>query len=375
MSFKLIFGCVPFIVWALTCLAFVRPSRLGKAAKGVWCGVLLVCFGKFLWFKLLGGDAFVPDLPEKLIWFMNWFYSGAFVLFALAAVSLRLQFKFKMLLLPALSWLLAGWGVWNGIRLPEIEELELEYADLPKGLEGYRIVHISDLHVTTAARRWRTEGVVDMVNRLKPDLICITGDMMDGDPVRFKGFIEPIRRLSARDGVYASTGNHEFYHRFDLWLPVYESWGIRFLRDEADFPHPELALAGVDDEAANRFRSDGAGSPDVARAFAGAGASRFRLLMEHRPGNAVDNARKHRVDLQLSGHTHGGVMPLMSWLVAGWNNGFTKGVYDLPGGGRLYVSPGSGQWAGFPMRLFNPSVVTVITLVSGQSQNSCKSGR
>ena len=166
MSFKLVFGCVPFIVWALTCLAFVRPSRLGKAAKGVWCVVLLVCFGKFLWFKLLGGDAFVPDLPEKLIWFMNWFYSGAFVLFALAAVSLRLQFKFKMLLLPALSWLLAG-----------------------------------------------------------------------------------------------------------------------------------------------------------------------------------------------------------------WNNGFTKGVYDLPGGGRLYVSPGSGQWAGFPMRLFNPSVITVITLVSGQSQNSCKSGR
>ena len=86
MSFKLVFGCVPFIVWALTCLAFVRPSRLGKAAKGVWCGVLLVCFGKFLWFKLLGGDAFVPDLPEKLIWFMNWFYSGAFALFALAAV-------------------------------------------------------------------------------------------------------------------------------------------------------------------------------------------------------------------------------------------------------------------------------------------------
>jgi predicted MPP superfamily phosphohydrolase len=295
---------------------------------------------------------------------MNWLYSGAFVLFALSLLSVFWNFRLKLLLLPIFSWALAGWGVWNGIRLPEIEALEFQYADLPKELEGYRIAHISDLHVTTAARRWRTEGVVDRVNALKADLICITGDMMDGDPVRFKSFIEPISRLKAKDGVYACTGNHEFYHRFYKWLPIYESWGIRFLRDEAAFPRPSLALAGVDDKAGNAFRRDALISPDVARAFAKAGEGRFRLLMEHRPGNAADNMARHGVDLQLSGHTHGGVLPVLSLLVAKWNNGFTRGVYDFPSGGRLYVSPGSGQWAGFPVRFFNPSVITVITLRS-----------
>ena len=363
MTFKLIFSVVPFVVWALTYFIFIRPCRLGKVTRRVWAGVLFVCFGKFMWFKLLGGDAFVPDLPEKLIWLMNWLYSGAFVLFALVMLSFFWRFRFKMLLLPVVSWLLAGWGVWNGIRLPEMEELEFQYADLPKELDGYRIVHISDIHVTTAARRWRTEGIVEMVNSLNPDLICITGDMMDGDPDRFKGFIEPIRRLKAKDGVYACTGNHEFYHRFDRWLPIYEEWGIKFLRDEATFPHPALALAGVDDEIVNRFRKDQTKvSPDVALAFANAKDGQFRLLMEHRPGNAADNMAKHGVDLQLSGHTHGGVLPVLSLLVGRWNNGFTKGVYEFPSGGRLYVSPGSGQWAGFPVRMFNPSVIAVITL-------------
>ena len=363
MSFKLIFAVGPFVVWALTYFLFIRPSRIGKAARGVWCGALFLCFGKFSWFKLLGGDAFVPDLPEKLIWFANWLYSGAFALFLLAMISFFWRFRFKMLLLPVISWLLAGWGVWNGIRLPEIEEHEFRYADLPKELDGYRIVHISDLHVTTAARRWRTEGVVDAANSLNPDLICITGDMIDGDSKRHKSLIEPIRRLRAKDGVYASTGNHEFYHRFDEWLAVYESWGIKFLRDEAVFPHPALALAGVDDEVGNGFQKDPTrSSPDVERAFAKAKDGQFRLLMEHRPGNAADNMARHGVDLQLSGHTHGGVLPVLSLLVARWNNRFTKGVYRFPSGGLLYVSPGSGQWAGFPVRLFNPSVITVITL-------------
>lgn len=370
MSVKLVFAVGPFIVWALTYFIFIRPLRLGKAAQGALSGALFVCFGKFAWFKLLGGDAFVPCLPEALIWFMNWLYSGAFSLFALALALLPLRFKFKATLLPAIAWLLAGWGVWNGIKLPEIEEHTFEYAELPGELDGYRIVHISDLHVTTAARRWRTEGVVDMVNSLHPDLICITGDMMDGDPVGFKSFIEPICRLKAKDGVYACTGNHEFYHRFDQWLPIYESWGIRFLRDESAFPRPVLQLAGADDEAGNRFRGNGMGSPDVARAFAGAKHGRFRLLMEHRPGNAAENVAKYGVDLQLSGHTHGGVFPVLSLLVSKLNNGFTKGVYDFPSGGRLYVSPGSGQWAGFPVRFFNPSVIAVITLRSKQPARS-----
>jgi predicted MPP superfamily phosphohydrolase len=357
----------PFAVCAATFFVFVLRCRFKIRAQAVWMMALLLCFSKFFCFRALGGDALVPWLPEKVIWIWNALYSGAMILFALALVAFPFRFRRKGLVLPVLAWSLAVWGVWNGIRPPAVKEVTLVYDALPAALDGYRIAHLSDLHVSSAARRWRTEATVARVNAAKADLICLTGDLMDGEPARCRRFIEPLRRLTATDGVYASTGNHEFYYYAEDWIALYERWGIRFLRNACAFPRPELALAGVEDAARDRQSPRWKMMPNAAAAFAAATNGAFRVLMEHRPENARRNAAEQRVALQLSGHTHGGIMPGLSWIVARCNKGFVRGVYELSPGQRLAVSPGSGQWAGFPVRFFNPAEITVFTLKKGCS--------
>ena len=275
------------------------------------------------------------------------------------------RFRAKLWVLPVLAWGLAAWGLYNGFCVPAVHEVELKYSDLPASLDGYRIVQLSDLHCSSAARRWRTQAVVDKVNALKPDLICLTGDLADGKASRIARHLEPIKELRAKDGVYACTGNHEYYHDYYGWtMQFYEkARDIRFLANACAIPRPGLAVAGVPDRAGRERGLDAV--PDPRGAFAAATNGEFRVLLQHRPKGAEENCREVGVDLQLSGHTHGGIAPLLSWLVKLHNGGYVRGLYPAPGrsGDRyLYVSPGSGQWAGFPMRFFNDSEITLLTL-------------
>ena len=122
---------------------------------------------------------------------------------------------------------------------------------------------------------------------------------------------------------------------------------------------PALALGGVNDYGEAERKRDVLAN--VGRAFASATNGEFRILLEHRPTHARTHLAANGIDLQLSGHTHGGIGPVVSSLVARLNGGFVRGLYRI-GGGVLYVSPGTGQWAGFPMRFFNPSEITLIVL-------------
>ena len=352
----------PYVLFVLTMLTFVVPCRFRVRTQAIWAMVLLVCFSKFLVYRELGGDSFAPWLPEKVIWLWNWGYAGACILLALGVLTVFWRFPRKGLVLPILAWGLAACGIWNGVKIPEVREVELAFPDLPPELAGYRIVQVSDIHASTAARRWRTEAIVRRVNEQKPDLICLTGDFTDVEPTRHFRYLEPLEDLRATDGVWASTGNHEFYHDFyRRWRPWYERWGIRFLRNGCAFPRPGLVLGGVDDRA-----FDGGAippvNPHVGAAFASATNGEFRVLLQHRPSGALENAANNGVRLQLSGHTHGGLFPGMSAIIKAWNRGYVKGAYDLPSQGRLYVSPGVGQWAGFPIRFFDDPEITVITL-------------
>ena len=350
----------PLVVCALTYLTFVRRARLGVRAQAIWMIALLACFSKFVFFKALGGHPFVPALPDKLIWFWDWAYSGAMILFGLSVLAF-FRFRGKAVVLPFVAWGLSAWGLWNGLCVPAVVEKELAFENLPASLDGYRIVQLADLHASTAARRWRTQAIVDLVNAQNADLVCLTGDNVDGRIGLSRDFIEPFKELQAKDGVYACTGNHEYYFGYRAWMSGFfdQVKNIRFLTNACVFPRPGLALAGVPDLAGIRRKSDVA--PDVRTAFAAATNGEFRVLLQHQPKWAETNVREVGVDLQLSGHTHGGIAPGLDLLVAKHNAGYSRGFYRF-GRSVLHVSPGCGQWAGFPMRFFNDSEITLLTL-------------
>lgn len=349
----------PLACAALGFLAFVLPSRLGVRGKALWTMFLLLGGLKFVLFETLGGNLFSPELPELLIWGLNFVNSVLYVLVALSLVWWTR--RGRRFLLPALAVVLAAWGQYEGTKVPPVKEIELAFPNLPAGLDGYRILQISDLHCSSAARGWRTRAVVDAANAAKADLVCLTGDYVDGKVAYLKDDMAPLKGLRARDGVWWVTGNHEFYQDGFRWEKWYRANGFRFLVNDCAHPRPGLALAGVNDPVVSHYGGYGNATPDVGTAFLGSRPNDFRVLLEHRPGTFRENVRRHGVDLQLSGHTHGGIAPLLDRVVARANSGFVRGLYR-EGSAALYVNPGVGLWAGFPLRFFDPAELTVFTL-------------
>jgi hypothetical protein len=341
---------------------FVRRCRMGLAARVAWTAAIFVCAVKFVFFEFVGGSAFSPELPEKLIWAWNWAYSGMCLLLLLSILLFFLPPRVKLFALPAIAWTASAVGVWNGLRLPETREVEIYFENLPESLDGYRILHLTDIHASSAARRWRTEAIVERANAARADLIVVTGDLVDGKPEFQAENVEPLRNLSAPDGVLHCTGNHEYYHGWSRWKAKYDEWGLRFLDGEWVSPRPGLVVAGARDAACTKA---GLPVPDVSSAFDGATNGEFRVFLQHRPW--LDCLKYGKVpledfDLQISGHTHGGVAPVIGWLTKVMNNGLLKGEYDLGRGRRLFVSSGVGQWAGFPIRFFDDSEINVLVL-------------
>ncbi|MBR2837682.1 MAG: metallophosphoesterase [Kiritimatiellae bacterium] len=359
MSFTLtviVIMFVPVVVALLTTLTFVVPSRLGVRAKAIWAMALLACASRGLVYAAFGGSPQAPYMPAWLLWIWDWACSGLFFLFVFS-LFWRVQ-KWRMVALPVLAWGLAAVGFVNGIRLPEISEVELVYGDLPEELDGYRIAQLSDLHCSASMRGWRTRRIVELVNAASPDLICLTGDNVDGLVSQLAGDLSPLKGLHAKDGVWCVRGNHEYFLDRDLWREWYAENGFRFLVNECVFPRKSLALGGVNDLAGFMY---GDVIPDVAKAFSSATNGEFRVLLNHKAKNAIEDSVLHGVRLQLSGHTHGGIGPGFALLVKLCNAGFVRGLYEMPRG-FLYVSPGVGQWPGFPLRFFNPPTIAVIVL-------------
>lgn len=360
MQIKTFFVWLPFAVAFIVWLCFVLRCDFKARGQAIWAMFLLVCASKFLLFREIGGDAFAPQLPQTAIWIMNWLYAGMMVLFVLGIFSFFFRFRYKALALPLIAWGIAAWGIWSGLRAPVVEELEVAHSRIPAELDGYRIVQLSDLHVSGSARGWRTEAAVETANSLRPDLVVITGDIVDGTPDQLLADVEPLKNLAAPDGVYLCTGNHEFYYPWLEWSRCYEDWGLKFLRGEAVEVCPGLVLGGIDDPSVRVYEP--LNIPTARNLFANFTNNEYRILLQHRPkANGTNNVELDYCDLQLCGHTHGGVAPGLARLVAWVNGGYVRGLYEIATG-HMYVSPGTGQWAGFPVRFFNPPVVSVITL-------------
>jgi hypothetical protein len=247
--------------------------------------------------------------------------------------------------LAAVATVLYGFA--HVARGPRVRHVDVPLDKL--GVDSYRVAQLTDVHIGNSLGREFAERVVRQVNELSPDLVVITGDFVDGRLSELQSHIEPFRGLRARDGVYAVTGNHEYYWNADLWLEHLRSLGINVLRNEHVTIGSAFQLAGVDDVTAGE---------DVPRAVRGRNPALPMVLLAHHP-RTIARAVQAGVDLQLSGHTHGGQLLPLGWLCRLFEpQASGLGRFDRTW---LYVSEGTGYW-GPAIRVGTTQEITALTL-------------
>ena len=260
----------------------------------------------------------------------------------------------------AMSLLLAVWG-WQAAMGPaSAKHLTLTHTGLHPDLEGLRIVQLSDLHVSHLQGRAQVQRLVDQVAALAPDLIAITGDLVDGPLESLRHAVEPLAGLRAPLGVHYVTGNHEYFWGAEGWKDQFSGMGFEVLSNEhrlMRYKGARLLVMGVDDPTASRFGADG--GPDLARAMQGAPEADYTLFLAHQPG-AYAMAEDAKADLFLAGHTHGGQFFPFPPIVSLFHKYF-HGLYRHSERLWVYVHPGSGFW-GPPNRLGVPPEIAVLEL-------------
>jgi predicted MPP superfamily phosphohydrolase len=264
---------------------------------------------------------------------------------------------------------LAGISLHNGMRAAAVNPFTVTIERLPATLNGLKIVQVTDLHIgPMVGGKWLRE-VVDKVNSLKPDVIAVTGDLVDGSVEELAKHVAPLADLKAPLGVYFITGNHEYYSGVEEWCAHVASLGIRVLRNERVSLHDGLDLAGVDDWSSRNFPGQGA---NLAKALQGRDTTKALILLAHQPA-AIIEAAAHGVDLQLSGHTHGGQIWPFTYLVY-LQQPYAEGLHrHKETATQIYVSPGTGFW-GPPMRLGTAAEISEITLRAATNPEATKQG-
>ena len=259
------------------------------------------------------------------------------------------------------SGLLMLWGNATAQGEATLKHIKIPTASLHPGLHGLRIVQISDLHVSHSLGAEQVQRLVDQVQALKPDLIAITGDLVDGPLKDLRGSVAPLAQLSAPLGVHYVTGNHEYFWGVQGWLQELGSLGFEMLTNQhrsLDHQGAKLLVLGVNDYAADRL-GDGQG-PDLAQAMADAPRSDFTLFLAHQP-QAYVMAETAKADLFLAGHTHGGQFFPFQYLV-GFFHRYYRGLYRHSDSLWVYIHSGSGYW-GPPTRLGVPPEIALLELV------------
>ena len=332
---------------------------------------------KYMAYTMNGGTFFEPAV--KGAWMLTWeALYGALILAAfllllkdicslglwlLGTFGVKTGFSFNRLvfIVPIFIVSVAGgfWGMYEGIKVPEVKTETIVFKNLPAQWKGTTIALLSDLHVGPVQRKEWLSEIVKRTNDLNPDIVMITGDFIDGRVQKLLPELEPLKHLKSKYGVYAVPGNHEYYSVYREWMAALSTLGIKVLRNGSDVLTKEgasLVVGGTTDLGASRFGEE---SPNVEKTFSGTSPEDFRILLAHQP--KTGSLTKEKFDLQLSGHTHGGHIFFMYPILAYFNDGLVSGFYDR-GARKVYVTNGSGLWNGFTMRVGVPSEITFITL-------------
>ncbi len=246
-------------------------------------------------------------------------------------------------------------SLWKGLHSFKIKPVNIKLKRLPQSFDGFKIVQITDLHVGPLIKGKWVRRVVNKVNALKPDMIVITGDLVDGSVEELSNHVAPLADLQAPHGTYFVTGNHEYYSGVTQWCHYVASLGVRVLRNERVSiarGSESFDLVGVDDWASRQA--------DLPKAVAGRDPNKLLILLAHQPA-AADEAARYGVDLQLSGHTHAGQIWPFKYLVF-LQQPYAQGLHHHQDTQtQVYVSSGTGFW-GPPMRLGTSAEITLITL-------------
>jgi uncharacterized protein len=300
-----------------------------------------------------------------MVWLGVMFY---LLFFSLLVEPLRLFVRGESFARAAAVGVVAGavlvcaYGALVVARGPEVVRVRVPLSRLDPRLDQFRIVALSDLHVGPTIGRSFLAKVVADANALDPDLVAITGDVVDGDVERLADEVAPLAGLRAKHGVFVVTGNHEYFSGADAWCAHLAKLGVRPLRNERvtiERSGASFDLAGVDDPVGE---STGHG-PDLARALEGRDGSRVVVLLSHRP-RIVEEASRAGVDLVLASHTHGGqVQPF--GLLTRLSEPLLAGLERF-GPTWMYVGRGTGYW-GPPMRVLAPPEITLVELAAART--------
>ena len=246
-----------------------------------------------------------------------------------------------------------GYGVKTALGGPQLDRVQLPLAKLPRAMDGTRLAVVSDIHLGPLTGTRHAGRIVDLINSVQADIVCVVGDLVDGSVAELGRFAAPLAQIQSRHGAFFVTGNHEYYSGYQEWVEEVARLNVRPLRNE------RVQIAGLDLAGVNDLGGAEMGDPpDFAKALGDRDKSRPVVLMAHQPVAAVQ-AAPFGVDLQVSGHTHGGQMAPFNLLVK-LQQPVVSGLGKVDGV-PVYVTNGAGFW-GPPVRVGAPPQVTVIEL-------------
>ncbi len=320
-----------------------------------WYAPLLLSFAKRAGLK---GGAFV-----SLSYTLYFLFGTAFFLFGLLIVrGVFLLFVGAGIYdtdkaVAALTVLFSLYSLYGGVKFPTLKRVEIADAKISRPV---RIVAVSDLHINETTPVSRVGKIVDAVNAQKPDIVVLPGDIVDDTPEKIAKQTDELARIEARGGVFITSGNHELYVGSRAWEERFSRLNLSFLNMSGTVPSgTNVYLAGLPD-----LRALPKNDPTTADRINGLLTDKpegaYTVLLSHSPAVAK-RLDKDKVDLQISGHTHGGQLFPFHWIVRRFNGGFLSGLYTMADGMKLYITRGAGGW-GPPMRLFAPSEISVIDL-------------
>lgn len=321
---------IPFLmIWLLPVLYWGKGEKKDSGASHVihYLGYLSMAFISFLFFYLLAADIvhlFYP-YPEK-----------ATIVLSLTVLSF------------VVGHLIARRG-------PAILPVKIEIPDLPKELEGFKIAHITDLHIGLTIRKNYVEQVVNKTLSTNADLIALTGDIADGDINKYGDDAEPLKRLGETGKAWLVPGNHDYYSNWPAWKKRFTNLDIKILENQF-VKTDRYLLGGVTDPAARIYGENYGPQPEKA---IDSKTNLFKILLAHNPKLAIPSA-KAGFDLMLSGHTHAGQFFPWTLVVKMVHRPHYGGLSD-EGKMKVYVGPGTGTW-GPPVRLGTTPEIAIITL-------------